>query len=409
MVRKYHAVEAGADGDPAAEAIGAEEASDELAGVGARLARQGGPSLYRQITRLVIEQVDAGVLKAGDRVPPQRALSEAWGVSEVTVRRAMRELVDAGYVQRHVGRGTTVLGVQAASEKQLTKLAGRSRVLDGRVEHVGVLFRGLTDGYPFIRPFVEGLGKARGEGAGDVSRAGDGGRVVRLQELPSDGVCGDLSGLDGVVMCSPISMGAVQRCQQDGVAYVLVYSDVDDGASRCVVVDYLPGVLRAVQHLHERGRQRVALVTAADERFSTGQLGDAFLSSMMMCGLSVRDDWMIHAGYDEADGHRATRALLANSDEADRPDAILYASDYQARGGLIAAHELGVDVPGDLSVVGCGCLLREKEWLVPMTSIDLRFERVGASAMAILEGLSRGDNVARRTVVRSDLRVGATS
>jgi DNA-binding LacI/PurR family transcriptional regulator len=54
-------------------------------------------------------------------------------------------------------------------------------------------------------------------------------------------------------------------------------------------------------------------------------------------------------GSDAAGGSRAAAALL---DRADRPTAILALSDLQAVGVLRAAAERGIDVPGELSVVG---------------------------------------------------------
>lgn len=49
-----------------------------------------------------------GSMEAGDRLPAEPALCERYGVSRVTVRRAMDELILSGHVVREQGRGTFV-------------------------------------------------------------------------------------------------------------------------------------------------------------------------------------------------------------------------------------------------------------------------------------------------------------
>ncbi|HMJ45281.1 MAG TPA: substrate-binding domain-containing protein [Pseudolabrys sp.] len=48
-------------------------------------------------------------------------------------------------------------------------------------------------------------------------------------------------------------------------------------------------------------------------------------------------------------GHAATKRLLR---KAGRPDALFFASDVMAGGGIDAARELGLSVPEDVSIVG---------------------------------------------------------
>ncbi|WP_165799689.1 PLP-dependent aminotransferase family protein [Sphingomonas oleivorans] len=54
------------------------------------------------------EDIAAGLLKAGDRLPPQRQLADALGLAPQTVMRAYAEATRRGYVRGEVGRGTYV-------------------------------------------------------------------------------------------------------------------------------------------------------------------------------------------------------------------------------------------------------------------------------------------------------------
>lgn len=50
--------------------------------------------LYRQIADRIREQITCGELKHGDALPTESALQTEFGVSRVTVRRALRQLVE---------------------------------------------------------------------------------------------------------------------------------------------------------------------------------------------------------------------------------------------------------------------------------------------------------------------------
>lgn len=72
-----------------------------------RLEPRGKP-LYLEIAERIQGDVRAGVLKPGDRLPPQRRLAEALGIDFTTVSRGYAEARARGLVESHVGRGTFV-------------------------------------------------------------------------------------------------------------------------------------------------------------------------------------------------------------------------------------------------------------------------------------------------------------
>lgn len=64
---------------------------------------------YRQISRGIQAALAAGSLQPGDRLPPQRELADALGVTLGTVTRAYREIDELGLVKGEIGRGTYVI------------------------------------------------------------------------------------------------------------------------------------------------------------------------------------------------------------------------------------------------------------------------------------------------------------
>lgn len=64
--------------------------------------------LYKWVKRGLIELIGLGTWRPAQAIPSERKLSEGFGVSMGTIRRALDELVDDDVLVRHQGRGTFV-------------------------------------------------------------------------------------------------------------------------------------------------------------------------------------------------------------------------------------------------------------------------------------------------------------
>jgi GntR family transcriptional regulator len=64
--------------------------------------------LYHQVKTQILRGIEAGQWHPEDRLPSEDELADRFSVSKITVRQAMRELAQLGYVRREQGRGTFV-------------------------------------------------------------------------------------------------------------------------------------------------------------------------------------------------------------------------------------------------------------------------------------------------------------
>jgi GntR family transcriptional regulator len=76
-------------------------------------------SLYRDAANRLRRELAGGRYGAGDRIPTELELCNAWGVSRTTVRKAVEDLVADGVLRREQGRGTFVTAVPAADPVSL--------------------------------------------------------------------------------------------------------------------------------------------------------------------------------------------------------------------------------------------------------------------------------------------------
>ncbi|WP_411738558.1 GntR family transcriptional regulator [Peribacillus sp. S4] len=64
--------------------------------------------LYMQLKQSIIEDINKGIYSPGERLPTETELCDIYGVSRITVRKAVLDLVEEGLLIRQQGKGTFV-------------------------------------------------------------------------------------------------------------------------------------------------------------------------------------------------------------------------------------------------------------------------------------------------------------
>ena len=130
--------------------------------------------MHHQVYLDLRRSLDDGTWGAGDRLPPERELAGDYGVSLITVRRALSELAQQGRIERTRGRGTFVLRPRLerdiasrasfADEMQERGLDPQTRLVSARPESASVAVAtalALEAGSPTL--YLERLRLAGGE------------------------------------------------------------------------------------------------------------------------------------------------------------------------------------------------------------------------------------------------------
>jgi GntR family transcriptional regulator len=99
--------------------------------------------LYRQIQESIRRAINNRSLRPDDALPPERELSSAFGVSRVTVRKAIEGLVNEGVLDTHHGSGTFV---RSKVEKNFAQLTSFSEEMTARGMVPGSIWLNRTSG-----------------------------------------------------------------------------------------------------------------------------------------------------------------------------------------------------------------------------------------------------------------------
>ncbi|OLP54758.1 GntR family transcriptional regulator [Rhizobium rhizosphaerae] len=107
--------------------------------------------LYEQVRRAIVAGIDDGQFAEGSFLPPEPDLMDRYGVSRITLRRAIGDLCADGRLQRQQGRGTIVMPRKV--RQTLVSLSGFSETMDGLGRKAGhrILARVDNPDTPVIR------------------------------------------------------------------------------------------------------------------------------------------------------------------------------------------------------------------------------------------------------------------
>ncbi len=90
---------------------------------------------YYQLKEIMREKIRLGEWKSGDLIPSERELGELYGISRMTARQAITELVNEGLFYREQGKGTFVS--QHKITQQLIHLTGFTEDIRARGQRPG--------------------------------------------------------------------------------------------------------------------------------------------------------------------------------------------------------------------------------------------------------------------------------
>lgn len=236
-------------------------------------------------------------------------------------------------------------------------------------------------------------------GAGLLLLTDTGDGAVSIEDAPVDAVV--------LIGCSPRLGESLEVLRRRGIPAVAI-EGAAGGDIPEISIDNRLATRRGAQHLKELGHADVATVTLPfDAPRTRGPLTEALLARNTSDTASerlrgARDVYpgiggRVAASSSIEEGILAGRELLA--DPANRPTAVIAQSDLLAAGVVMAAEELGLEVPGDLSVIGFDGIRVD----------GLQHDLTTLSQPSVAKGRAAGDAVVRMLAGESPESITFTS
>lgn len=142
----------------------------------------------------------------------------------------------------------------------------------------------------------------------------------------------------------------------------------------------------AARHLLEKGYQRIAFVqNSAPGDFSALERRDGYAATLRAAGL---EPWVFAPDTDRAPFEAGKQAMDVLMNASPRPDAIIFANDNLAAGGLLAGQRAGIRIPEDCAVLGFGDYPFAEMLLPSLSTIKPPALEIGVlAATRVLESL----------------------
>jgi LacI family transcriptional regulator len=301
-----------------------------------------------------------------------KKLAEIAGVHPSTASRALDPR------REHLVNDATLTRIRELADSMgyHPDLVARS-LKQGRTGTVGVIVADL--GNQFVTPIIHGLA-----GALDDDHV-----LPIIAETEDDHdrfdwiLANMLSRRVDAIITSAARYGDVAMLEKAGrlVPLIIAARSLPETTLPQVVHDDLAGGRTAAEHLIDLGHRRIAQLRGPDDVGNFANRAIGFTAACIEHGIEEVVVEEIGMRPVRSEGRRLMAALLGSSD--DRPTAIFAHNDLMAFGALDVLREAGLNVPGDVSLMGYNDTPLLSRVEPPLTSVRYPSHEVGQESGAL--------------------------
>lgn len=307
-------------------------------------------------------------------------VAERAGVSKSLVSLVMRGAVNVSEASREAV-------LDAARELGYRPNAVARSLVQQRTYVIGVMVSDLANSF-FIDVIAGATDSAREHGYRALVNTG--GRDKGKEEDAIDTLL--RLRVDGILLAGAIvDESHIERLGAETPTVITNRASKSNVIDSIVVADR-KGIGLAVDHLVELGHQRIAHISGGQGAGAKNR-ATGFRTTMRRHGL---EPVVVPGAYTEEGGAEGVRTLLA---DGKRPTAVIAPNDLAALGALEALTDVGLDVPGDVSLVGFDDTFLARLGHIDLTSVRQDARGMGAEAVAMLIERAEGRRTKTRHVV----------
>lgn len=349
---------------------------------------------HRRIYDALHQAISAGRWAVGERLPSEAELVKQFGVSRITVARAVNDLQTAGLVERRAGAGTFVKHVHKAAALSFGLLIPDL----GETEIFGPICQGMMAS-PLAKDHALLWGNTSGL---------DPSKEVLAWQLCQQYIERHVSGVFFAPLVSGLSKDEVNRRIVDAfdaakIPVVLLDRSLlpypQPGRYDLVGIDNRSAGYFITNHLLTLGCRRIGFISIKNDA-STVDAREAGYREALYAGDAPMERALVYRG--AADDVAAIEQFMKSL----RPDGIVCSNDLTAGKLMHSLRRLDYRVPRDVRLVGIDDVEYASLLPVPLTTLRQPTRQIGEAALGImLQRVNRPDLPPRETWLPCELIV----
>lgn len=339
--------------------------------------------LYLQIADKVLEIIESRGLKAHDPVPSEGELAKLFGVSRMTSKLALEQLVERGIVYRLPRRGTFLSGTRQEDRARTTEIPAQPPADKKENKMIALIVPHMTDYTSRIISAVEH--EVRKHGYDLILRISkdeeDQGRC--LQTLAEMGISGIILFPLGSKSCS----NQVFKLKMEKIPSVIIDRVFYEIPIDCVYHDHFQGSYDMAKYLISKGHREIGFSSNVIENItSRGERYQGYIQALLDHGIPVKSEYIHFRTSSIKPGHVHQYDAEQGEFIRNNPDmtAVMCADDQVAIATLFSALHMNISVPETLSIVGFSDTYLSALTPVPLTTVRQDTDKLAAAAVELL-------------------------
>ncbi|MCD6219453.1 GntR family transcriptional regulator [Candidatus Calescamantes bacterium] len=326
--------------------------------------------VYMQMVEDLIEKINNGELKEGEHLISEKKLAKIYGISYMSVRKGLEELVKKGMIKKIAGKGNLILGSPSSIKK------------------ICVILH--DTGSPFVQKLIKGMNEKILEDNVTLHYFDSSGEeeleLSILSHLMEEN-------FDGLI----ISFSSPYSCREKltyfaekGFPIVMLDSKVPGVNAPCITSDNVGGARLLVSHLIDQGYRRIAVIFPHSQistvrarlegyrQVLKERIGELYPELECLGKIKFGVD-------EEKENEEWVRTQVRKLIKMSKPpDAIFFEHDTFALYGLDELKKEGIKVPEEIGVVGFDDLPFASHISPSLTTVKQYCEKMGYKARKLL-------------------------
>ncbi|MBQ6470439.1 MAG: GntR family transcriptional regulator [Victivallales bacterium] len=317
------------------------------------------PFRYRVLKDYVLQKISSGEFAGGTKFTSENQLCAQFGLSRCTVRQALKELENEGYLYRIQGKGTFVRDASPATSRKIALLIYDTLYLTHSISANLILG-------------IDAVLKAQGY-ALDILASRRSFQDERVSQMT-----GAYAGfLIGAYQIDPLIVKALEHSSRP---FLFVKNYLEEYKEKAMRIDYEKAGFLGAEHLIKKGCEKLGLVYAGDMILISRDFGNGVKQACLEYGASLKKANIVECSFAKPEDAAVAAELFA----ASRPDGIVCSTDEFA---AVICEELlqhGIDIPGQMLLVGCNNSIISQVNVPQLTTLDIPTFTLGQAAAKCL-------------------------